>query len=335
MSKATTFSVGIPTFNQGDFLEETILSLLNQKRPPDEIVISDQYSTDATPDIIARYAKHVRGVRPPPDCGISGQWNFTFSSLSGDWVTLLSSDDLARPNFCETLLRGAARRDDAVLVRAAWENIDREGKVLSPEYMRTVKPITLPPDTLIEQKLGPKASFAAFAVRRETLVASGGYPAGMESFGDWPLFAQLSPFGSFIYENEIISGYRVGHDGNKFRNRLGMWLRDEQRMFYDIMPLAAERLGLTDLTWLEAASHTNFRRYLAAASKEFPPAERSEIAPLFQSWAARLGVEPLVTAFARGENVRSPFDPVKMAKSLLRPLAQKVYAGMRPRTRCL
>ena len=201
--------------------------------------------------------------------------------------------------------------------------------------MRTVKAVTLPPDTLLEQRNGPKASFAAFAVRREALVNSGGYPAAMESFGDWPLFAQLSAFGSFIYEENIISGYRVGHDGNKFRSRIGMWLRDEVRMFYTVMPLAAERLGLIDLAWLREASHTNFRRYLAAASKEFAPSERAEIAPLFEPWAARLGVESLVSSFARGANIRSPFDPVKVVKSLLRPLAQKVYAGMRPRTGCL
>lgn len=68
MAKALTLSVGIPTFNQADFLEETILSLLNQKRPPDEIVISDHYSTDHTPDIIAKYASQVRGLKPPPGC---------------------------------------------------------------------------------------------------------------------------------------------------------------------------------------------------------------------------------------------------------------------------
>ena len=65
MAKDLTFSVGIPTFNQADFLEETILSLLNQTRPPDEIVISDHFSTDRTPEIIAKYSGHVRHVQPP------------------------------------------------------------------------------------------------------------------------------------------------------------------------------------------------------------------------------------------------------------------------------
>jgi cellulose synthase/poly-beta-1,6-N-acetylglucosamine synthase-like glycosyltransferase len=86
MTKPLTFSVGIPAYNQGEFLEETILSLLNQTRPPDEIVISDHYSTDNTPEIIEKFAGHVRGVKPPPGCNVSGQWNFTLSQSVGGLV---------------------------------------------------------------------------------------------------------------------------------------------------------------------------------------------------------------------------------------------------------
>jgi glycosyltransferase involved in cell wall biosynthesis len=329
MSRPLTFSVGIPTFNQAEFLEETILSLLNQTRPPDEIVISDHYSTDHTPDIIAKYASHVRGVIPPPGCGISGQWDFTLTSLSGDWVTLLSSDDVARPNFCETLIRGACRRDDAVLVRAGWENIDKAGAVLSREYLLSVKAVTMPPTTLTEQKHGPKCSFAAFAVKRDVLEASGGYPKGMESFGDWPMYMQIAPFGSFIYESEIISGYRMGHDGNKFRKRIGLWIRDEERMFYEVMPLAAERAKMADRSWIGEASRKNFLRYLASASREFTAEERAEIAPLFTSWAARVNAEALVNDFASGKIISDPKSITERGISYLRPFAKKIISRVR------
>jgi glycosyltransferase involved in cell wall biosynthesis len=329
MGKPLTFSVGIPTFNQADFLEETILSLLNQTRPPDEIVVSDHYSTDHTPDIIAKYASQVRGLKPPPGCNISGQWDFTLTSLHGDWVTLFSSDDVARPNFCETLLRGAGRRDDAVLVRAGWEIIDKAGTVLSKEYLLSVKAVTLPPVTLTEQKNGPKACFAAFAVKRDVLEATGGYPKGMESFGDWPMYMQIAPFGSFIYESEIISGYRVGHDGNKFRKRIGMWLRDEQRMFYEVMPLAAERAKVADRSWIAEASRKSFLRNLSAASEEFAAAERSEIAPLFAEWAARVGAQDLLRDFAAGKAITAPVSFTERGRNFIRPFAKKLTAHLR------
>jgi len=331
MGKRLTLSVGIPTFNQADYLEETILSLLNQTRPPDEIVISDHFSTDHTPDIIAKYAKHVRGLKPPPGCNVGGQWDFTLRSLSGDWVTLFSSDDVARPNFCEVLLRGASRREDAVLVRAGWDQIDATGATISTEYLLSVKAVTLPPDNIIEQRNGPKACFAAFAARRDVLEASGGYHTGMESFGDWPLYMQIAPFGSFIYEAEIISGYRIGHDGNKFRKRIGMWLRDEQRMFYEVIPLAAERANLSDRLWIEQASRKSFMRYLTSASKEFSPEERGEIVPLFDSWAARLNAQDLVKRFADGETVVAPMSLTERSKDLIRPYAQKLAKRIRQR----
>jgi hypothetical protein len=325
MGQPSSFSVGIPTFNQADFLEETILSLLNQTRPPDEIVISDHYSTDNTPDIIAKYAKHVRGLKPPLGCNVGGQWDFTLSSLSGDWVTLFSSDDVARPNFCETLLRGASRRDDAVLVRAAWDIIDGAGAVLSTEHLLSVKSVTLPPLTLLEQKKGPKACFAAFAVKRSVLEVSGGYPTAMESFGDWPMYMQLAPFGSFIYEDEVVSGYRVGHDGNKFRNRIGMWLRDEERMYYEVMPLAAERAGMADRSWIDEASRNCFLRDLSAASEEFTAQERLEITPLFASWAARVDATDILQEFAAGKRISAPLSLKERCVQLLRPTAQKLY----------
>jgi glycosyltransferase involved in cell wall biosynthesis len=329
MGKQLTFSVGIPTFNQAEFLEETILSLLNQTRPPDEIVISDHFSTDHTPDIIAKYSREVRGVKPPVGSNVGQQWEFTLSCLTGDWVTLFSSDDIARPNFVEALLRGASRRDDAVLVRAGWENIDKDGNVLSKQYLLSVKQICLPPDNLLEQKSGPKASFAAFAVKRDVMQASGGYPLGMESYGDWPMFVQLAPFGSFIYENEIIAGYRVGHDGNKLRKRIGMWIRDEQRMFYEVIPQAAQRLQMTELAWIDEASRHNFLRYLSSASREFEPSERAEIAQLFQPWAARVGGQGPLQVFAEGGLVEQPVTPLQRVKRIVRPYAQRLNAMVR------
>jgi glycosyltransferase involved in cell wall biosynthesis len=325
MDKPITFSVGIPTFNQADFIEETILSLLNQTRPPDEIVISDHYSTDHTPDIIAKYARQVRCVKPPPGVNLAGQYTFTLLSQTCDWISLLSSDDVAHTNFCEVLCRGASRSEDAVLVRAAWENIDETGKVLSQSYMMSVPHIERPPATLTSQKNGPKVCFAAFAIRRQAFVDSGPIPVSIESLADWALDLQLAPFGSFVYENEIISGYRIGHDGNKLRSRLGMWLRDELRIFYEVMPLAAQRAGMTDLSWINEASRASFFRDLSAASDEFTAEERSEIAPLFEAWAARVDGMTFLQEFAAGKPISAPVSLAERGKRLLRPMAQKLY----------
>jgi hypothetical protein len=143
------------------------------------------------------------------------------------------------------------------------------------------------------------------------------------------MYVQLSHFGSFIYENEIVSNYRVGHDGNKFRNRIGMWLRDEQRMFYEVMPLAAERMKMQDRSWIDKASRKNFLRYLSAASEEFTQEERAAIAPLFTSWAERLGTEALVKDFTAGKIIIAPIGITERSTSYIRPLAKKIAARIR------
>jgi glycosyltransferase involved in cell wall biosynthesis len=330
MSKSLTFSVGVPTFNQAEYLEETIESLLEQTRPADEIVISDHFSTDNTPAIIEKYVRKgkLRGVKPPAGSNFGTQCQYTLSCLSSDWVTLFSSDDVAKPQFCEVLMRGAARRKDAVLVRAAWENIDTSGAILNKMYLLSVQKVTLPPQTLLEQKHGPKASLAAFAVKRDILMESGGHPLTIESFGDWALYMQLAPYGAFIYENEIIAKYRI-HASDKYRQRIGMWLRDEERMFYEVMPLAAKRAGMKDISWIDQASRKNFLKQLYAAGQNLSAEERTKLAPLFASWAARVYGEKLLAQFASGEQIAGPLGWMERAKDFARPVANRLYAGLR------
>jgi len=329
MASSLTLSVGIPAYNQGDFLEETIQSLLHQTRPPDEIVVSDHYSTDHTPQVIEKYAKYVRGVKPPPGVNLTGQYNFTLQSQTSDWITLLSSDDVAKPSFCEVLARGAGRQENAVLVRAGWENIDAQGKHLSLNYFLRSPKIEQPPRTILSQKNGPKVSFAAFALRRAAYLESGPILESLESLADWALFIQMAPFGSFIYEDEIVSGYRVGHDGDKFRKRLGMWVRDEQRIFAEVLPLAAQRAKMTDTRWIAESSRQNFLRYLTAADREFTPAERAPIAELFAPWAAQVDGRRQLEAFASGRPLPRSFAAIlRQSRNLLRPFAQKLHAAM-------
>jgi glycosyltransferase involved in cell wall biosynthesis len=328
-NRPLTFSVGIPTFNQADFLEHTIESLLRQTRPPDEIVVSDHFSTDRTPEILRKYAGRVIEVKPPPGSNLTDQYNFTLESQTGDWITLLSSDDIARPRFCEVLAKGAASRADAVLVRAGWENIDEKGEPLGVNYLLSVPKVESPPRTLISQRNGPKVSFAAFALKRDAYRKSGPILPSIESLADWALFLQMAPYGAFVYEHELISGYRVGHDGDKYRRRLGMWIRDEMRMFAEVMPLAAKRAAITDVRWIDEAARANFRRYLTAASGTFSPSERDDIVPLFQKWADTVNEQALLERFMKGETIITPASLLKRAKALVRPVAQQLATRLR------
>jgi glycosyltransferase involved in cell wall biosynthesis len=336
MAGALRFSVGIPTRNQAGYLRQTLDSLLAQTRLPDEIVVSDHQSTDETPAILAEYAaKHpglIRVVQPPSGSNLTMQYNFTLSAQSGDWITLFSSDDLALPGFCANFTDAAEQYPSAALIRAPWQNIDADGNVLSRDYLLSVPREQHAPATLLAQRFGPKVSFAAFAIRREAYVRSGPILPTIESLADWALFLNLTPFGSFIKLPGIASSYRVGHEGNRFRVRASMWIRDELRIFSSVMPLAAERMHLREREWIFDASRVNLQRYVVAASKEFAPDERGDVLEALRPWAEFNGETELLKRFERGEIIREKISLAGSARRLLRPLAHKLAHGVAHRS---
>jgi len=319
-------TVGIPTYNQADYIGQTLDSLFAQSRPPDEIVVSDHFSTDHTREVLSGYGSRIRITQPAPGSNVTAQYNHTLSCQDGDWITLLSSDDIALPNFCEVLERGALASPNAVVVRAGWQDIDRHGKLLQKKLMLGVPREEAAPATLYAQRHGPKVSFAAFAIRKSAYDRIRPIHPTMESCVERALWLQLAPLGTYIYEPTIISGYRVDHDGDKFRTRLGPWVRDEMRIFYEVLPSAARQAGIEDLTWIDVASRRNFVSYLATAAERFTLDERAGVLPLFADWADRTGQAELLQSFARGEAIRPPVSVVDQMKKLVRPLAQSVHS---------
>src|SRR5258708_1228515 len=123
-------SIGVPAYNQGSYLQETLESILHQDIPFHEIVVSNNHSTDSTAEVIAgvqnRYPGRVRLVVPPEHLTMVANWNFTASQLNGDWFSLLSSDDVALPNFVRSVQSAAALSPNAPLVPAAHLTINNK-----------------------------------------------------------------------------------------------------------------------------------------------------------------------------------------------------------------
>jgi hypothetical protein len=185
------------------------------------------------------------------------------------------------------------------------------------------------PRNLLSQKWGPKVNCVAFALRREAFEQSGPILGSIESLVDWALVLQVCPFGPFVYEHEIIASYRVGHGGDKYRDRLPAWIRDQQRIFAEVLPLAAQRMGMKDTGWIVEASRYNFVRYLSHACDHFAPEERTDVVPLFQPWAESSGSEAALAAFARGESIATPRTLATRIKTQLRPLIHGIAGVLR------
>lgn len=90
-------SVIIPSFNQGQYIEETLRSVTEQGYPNLELIVIDGASTDQSVDIIRKYEDRISFWISEKDKGQSDAINKGFQRATGDIITWLCSDDLFTP----------------------------------------------------------------------------------------------------------------------------------------------------------------------------------------------------------------------------------------------
>lgn len=91
-------SVCVPTFNGGEPLRAAIASVLAQTWQDFELVVIDDGSTDATPDLVQAFDDpRLRYLRNPRNLGPEGNWNRCLAEARGRYLKLLPHDDLLHP----------------------------------------------------------------------------------------------------------------------------------------------------------------------------------------------------------------------------------------------
>jgi glycosyltransferase involved in cell wall biosynthesis len=112
-------SVIIPSYNYGHFLIEAVESVLRQTYLPDEILLSDDASTDNTYEIMKIYAKKypklIKLNRNAENLGIEKHFNTAVSKTSGDFVCFLGADNRFGSNYIEECLKTLIKDKDRAI----------------------------------------------------------------------------------------------------------------------------------------------------------------------------------------------------------------------------
>jgi len=109
-------SVIIPTYNFGNYIEESIDSVLRQTRLPDEIIVIDDGSTDNTSDILRKFTNERIMIIKTVNCGVSAARNTGLDHATGDVIAFLDADDRWLPHMLEKQLQLIQTAPDIVCV---------------------------------------------------------------------------------------------------------------------------------------------------------------------------------------------------------------------------
>jgi glycosyltransferase involved in cell wall biosynthesis len=199
-----------PSYNQAQFLEQTILSVLEQDYPRIEYMILDGGSTDGSVEIIRTYADHLAYWRSEPDAGQADAINRGFSRATGDILAWLNSDDTYEPGALRAVAEAFQESPTARLVYGEGWYIDEAGNRIRPcsfvrhtftsEYMANKDPI-------LQQ--------GAF-LTRELWRDVGPLSTSLNWVFDWDWFLRAHQLTPFHYLPRFLGNYRV-HSAAKTR----------------------------------------------------------------------------------------------------------------------
>jgi len=129
INKFPLITVITPVYNQEKFLEETMLSVLEQDYPNIEYIVLDDGSTDDTLNIIKKYENRIRWVTHG-NMGETMTVNKGFHMSNGEIVGVVNSDDPLLQGAISKIVRFMALREELLVVYPDWDMIDSSGRVI-------------------------------------------------------------------------------------------------------------------------------------------------------------------------------------------------------------
>lgn len=130
MGQTPEISVGMPVFNGEGYVRQAVESILGQTFGNFELIISDNASTDGTPEIcetLAREDRRIRFIRNPENLGAARNFNLVFERSTAPYFRWANADDLSGPTLHERCFAALEENRDAVLAYGKTVLVDGDG----------------------------------------------------------------------------------------------------------------------------------------------------------------------------------------------------------------
>jgi glycosyltransferase involved in cell wall biosynthesis len=184
-------SVVVPVRDEEHSIRELLDTLLSQTRPPDQIVITDGGSVDATPQIIEEYIQQgapVRLIRAGAALPGRGR-NLGAAAAQFEWLAFTDAGIRVNGDWLETLVARAAQDDSIDIVYGSWEPV-------TDTFFKECAAIAyVPPPSLRDGLMARPRFIASTLLRREAWAKVRGFPEDLRSAEDLIFMDRLEAAG--------------------------------------------------------------------------------------------------------------------------------------------
>ncbi len=205
-------TIGMPVFNGASFLEESLSSLLQQTEGHLSILVSDNCSTDGTPQICAAFAardSRITYVRQRTNLGATKNFEFVLKAARSPFFMWASHDDLWDRGFIREGIRQLHRAPNALGFATDLVTIDERGDHIGflrlPRTLQDASPLIRARAAELDGNYAVNSGL----FRRERIPGLGGRPLADVAGGDVAFIFRLALHGSIVIGDQALVSKRV------------------------------------------------------------------------------------------------------------------------------
>ena len=224
-------SIVTPSYNQGQYLEQTILSVIGQNYPNLEYIIIDGGSTDNSVEIIKRYADKISYWISEKDKGQSDALNKGLQKCTGEIFNWINSDDYFEPGSLFKVAEHFSLNQDTDIL-CGWCGYF-ESETGTQTFIHRSELFESTEHTLLQQRINQPASFYKLSVI-ETL---GGINTDLHYVMDLELwFRYLARFGqkNIFLTEDMYAHFRL-HDASKTVQVQPKFREEEKQVWHQLL----------------------------------------------------------------------------------------------------
>ena len=210
-------SVCIPTYNNAEYIKETIECVLKQTYNNIELIVVDDQSKDDTVAVIKSIEDdRLKLYINEENLGMSGNWNRCMELCTGEYIKLICADDLIHETLIEKEVAAMEQHPEVLLVESDTQFVDKNGKAKG-FYKRYRKSGVVEGREISKVCVRTRDQFGAplaNLIRRSAYEQCGGFDPSFFYIVDYDFFMTIAKRGKVYIIHEPLNYFRIRYDSN-------------------------------------------------------------------------------------------------------------------------